>query len=85
MKTSAKGVNKRQNALTVKMYRDSIFGTESRTGRTFGFTDVKNIGFRAVDGMMFTYEQVKRGMGPIYLKREVLGNLYSTKTITDFT
>lgn len=86
VKTSAKGVNKRQNVLTEEMYHDSVFGVLGENGqRSFIFHDVENLGFRMVGSTMFSYSQTKRGFSPIYLKREVLPNLYSTKTLENFS
>lgn len=85
VKTSAKGVSKKQNLLTESMYREAVFGTPGGNGKqTFEFQDVKNLGFRMIGSSMYSYSQTKHGLSPIYIKREVLPNLYSTKTIENF-
>lgn len=85
VKTSAKGVNKKQNELTESMYREAAFGTVGDDGnRKFVFHDVKNSGFRMVGSSMISYPQTKHGLSPIYIKREVLPNMYSTKTIENY-
>lgn len=85
METSAKGVNKNQNKLTEEMYREAIFGARDKDEKqTFRYHGVTNLGLRMIFSSMFSYSQAKHGLSPIYFKREVLPNLYSTKTIENF-
>ena len=65
-KSSAKGIQMRNNAslLTFENYKACLFNKE--------VIQANNRGFRVWDGQVYTYEQGKDGLSPIYDKRVLL-------------
>lgn len=76
-KISSKGVSKKQNVLTEKMFKETLFGNSGQ----FKYHSTKNYGFRYVDSNIYTYELTKNGLSPVYFKRYVMPNLINTRTI----
>lgn len=62
-KVSAKGVKKKQNALTETLFKDVLFGQK--------VSQVKNRGFKKRDGKIYTYVQTRKGLNYLYTKRIV--------------
>lgn len=60
-----------------KMFHETLFGVNGH----FDFTETQNVGFRNVEGEIFTYKLAKNGLSPLYFKREVLNDLINTTTI----
>jgi hypothetical protein len=69
-KYSCKGLNKRLNTLTKDSYMD-VLKTQINGGGT-------NIGFRAMNGHMYTYQQHRDALSFFYIKRQVLSDGVST-------
>ena len=61
-KFSCKGVNRRQNKMSWKRYKNALFGALDK---------VTNIGFRKKENHIITYEQTKLGLSAYYDKRIV--------------
>ena len=73
-KMSSKGINKKR----VQNPKD-IFENVLKTQRD---QSAKNIGFRAKDNTVFTYEQTRKGFPYLYVKREVLDDGIHTKPLS---
>jgi hypothetical protein len=63
-KNSCRGVNKRTNDITKDIYMNVLTNKQS--------VQATNKGFRAVNGMIRSYEQTKTGWSYVYTKRKVL-------------
>ena len=73
-KTSAKGINKRQNKLNLKRFKNALYNKQD--------TDkCKNVGFRMDNHGIVSYEQDKLGLSSVYIKRRVDENLITTYPI----
>jgi len=71
-KASAKGMSKKQNAMTWKRYKDTLEGSIDKA---------TNRGFRTVNNKMMTYEQTKLGVSAYYDKRYVTEDGIHTEPI----
>ena len=72
-KTSAKGVNKRQNQLVWDQYYRALNLEEDK--------EVTNVGIRKGANGMITYAQKKKGLSGYYDKRFVLPDLIHTEPV----
>ena len=84
-KYSCKGVSKKHNDLNFQHYKDilDVFLKKMRDSELEGIDidKAKNVGFRAYDQGMVTYEQNKLGLSAYYDKRYVLADGIHTRPL----
>ena len=73
VKSSTKGLSKNALERPVDLFRSVLSDKISRGGR--------NVGFRARDNTIFTYNQQRLGLTYFYVKREVQADGVSTKPL----
>ena len=72
-KLSCKGLNKKLNKLCKEQFLDVLVSKESGGG--------KNIGFRTDGRTIYTYEQERKSLSYLYIKREVLADGVTTRPL----
>ena len=73
-KYSCKGIQKQRNDMEIEKYKSVLKTRQSVSGT--------NRGFRAIDGKVLTYEQIRTGLSFFYPKRIVLEDGVSTRPLT---